>query len=102
MKMAKTKAKQKQVKIKKGLMLKVEGVKINRETPNAAVKFKVTKFDKSTGNMTVRATSRGHKPIFTKIDGETGKVRAGMRGEAPVAAKNPAKAFQKAVRRDWA
>jgi hypothetical protein len=99
--MAKTKAKAMK-QPKKGQMVKVEGIRINKDKPNAAVKFKVTKFDKATGNMVVRASCRGEPRVYVKIDGETGKAMAGVRGEAPVAAKDPAHAFQKAVKRDWA
>ena len=94
-------AKQKTMKMKRGLKIEVGGVWINNAKPSAAVKFKITKADKETGNMTVRATCRGELPIYVKIDGESGKAMAGIRGEAPVAARDPSKAFQKAVRQNW-
>lgn len=92
-------AKKMNMKPKAGAMERVDHVRINREKPNATVKFKVVKADKE-GNMTVRATARGETPIFVK--GSNGAWKAGVRGDSPVAAKSAEQAFDRAVKRHWA
>jgi hypothetical protein len=96
-------AKQKQKQpssMKAGSMVRVPLVRFSKEKPAAAVKFKVVKADKE-GNVTVRATARGEKPIFVKQFADNGS-KAGVRGDSPVAAKDSALAFDRAVKRHWA
>jgi hypothetical protein len=73
--------------------VRVDNVNVSKERPAATVKFKETKPG------LVRATARGLPPIFVK---ETDKgFKAGVRGDTPVAAKDPAQAFSRAVKANW-
>lgn len=97
------KAKQAKAKsMKLGSKVKVDNMRISKEHPCASVNFKVTKANKMTGAVTVRAKTRGLPAVFVKVDPETGKAKAGVRGEAPVAARTADQAFKRAVKRDWA
>lgn len=80
---------------KRGSFIKVENVHISREVPAATVSFK----ERKPGSY--RAKLRSHPAIFVKVDDE-GHATARVRGENPVAARSPDKAFARAVREFWA
>lgn len=80
---------------KRGSFVRVENVHISRELPAATVSFK----ERKPGNY--RCKLRSHPAIFVKVD-ENGAAEARIRGENPVAARTPEKAFARAVREYWA
>jgi hypothetical protein len=69
-------------------------VRISKDKPNQVVKFKML------GAGTVRATARGERPIFVKQTENGAEAR--IRGENPLTAQTPDKAFARAVHTFWA